>query len=237
MIAPGSNIVVLTGAGMSAESGVPTFRGMDGLWEGHRIEDVASPEGFARDPELVHQFYNLRRAALDKVEPNAGHHALARLESAWDGGFLLVTQNVDDLHERAGSQNLIHMHGELRKARCEECGAVLSWSRELSSGTRCRACGEIGGMRPHIVWFGEFPFEMERITTAIKRADLFISIGTSGVVYPAAGFAREAAENSRCHLIELNLDETALSKHFHQRITGPVSVELPQLVDAILGGG
>ena len=228
------NIVVLTGAGMSAESGVPTFRGADGLWEGHRIEDVASPEGFARDPELVHRFYNLRRAALNTVERNAGHLALAHLEREWRGRFLLVTQNVDDLHERAGSEKLIHMHGELLKARCECCGAVLSWTQDLSSGTRCRACGEIGGMRPHIVWFGEFPFEMESIMNALKSIDLFLCIGTSGVVYPAAGFAQIAAQNHACRLIEFNIENTEISRQFRERMIGPVSVELPKFVEQIL---
>lgn len=228
------NIVVLTGAGMSAESGVPTFRGADGLWEGHHIEMVASPEGFARDPELVHRFYNLRRAALNTVEPNAGHHALARLEREWRGRFLLVTQNVDDLHERAGSEKLIHMHGELRKARCECCGTVLAWTQDLASGTRCRACGEIGGMRPHIVWFGEFPFEMETIMNALKSADIFLCIGTSGVVYPAAGFAKEAARNPACRLVEFNIESTEISRQFRERVIGPVSVELPQFVEQLL---
>lgn len=234
MIKPDASIVVLTGAGMSAESGVPTFRGVDGLWEGHRIEDVASPEGFARDPELVHRFYNLRRAALNTVEPNAGHQALAKLEREWRGRFLLVTQNVDDLHERAGSEKLVHMHGELRKARCECCDAVFSWTKDLDSGTRCRACGEIGGMRPHIVWFGEFPFEMETIMGALKRADIFLCIGTSGVVYPAAGFAQWAAERPGCHLIEMNLESTAISRQFDEHIIGPVAVELPKLVERLL---
>lgn len=228
------NIVVLTGAGMSAESGVPTFRGADGLWEGHRIQDVASPEGFRHDPELVHRFYNLRRAALNSVEPNAGHLALSRLEREWRGRFLLVTQNVDDLHERAGSEKLIHMHGELLKARCECCDAVLSWSKELSSATRCRACGEIGGMRPHIVWFGELPFEMETIMNALNSADVFLCIGTSGVVYPAAGFAQVAASRSNCHLIELNIERTEISQQFHEHLIGPVSVELPKLVERLL---
>ncbi len=228
------NIVVLTGAGMSAESGVPTFRGVDGLWEGHHIEMVASPEGFARDPELVHRFYNLRRAALKTVEPNAGHLALARLEREWRGRFLLVTQNVDDLHERAGSERLIHMHGELRKARCECCGEVSSWTKELSSVTRCLACGEVGGMRPHIVWFGEIPFELETIMTALKSADIFLCIGTSGVVYPAAGFARQAASRPDCRLIEMNIERTEISRHFHEHIVGPVSVELPVLVEKSL---
>lgn len=234
MIPPDASNVVLTGAGMSAESGVPTFRGVDGLWEGHRIEDVASPEGFARDPELVHRFYNLRRAALNTVEPNAGHLALARLEREWRGRFLLVTQNVDDLHERAGSEKLIHMHGELRKARCEGCGAVMSWTQDLACGTRCRACGEIGGLRPHIVWFGEFPFEMDTILAALKRADLFLCIGTSGVVYPAAGFAQIAAERPQCRLIEMNVEATAISRQFHERIVGPAAVELPKLVERLL---
>lgn len=236
MISASGSIVVLTGAGMSAESGIPTFRGVDGLWEGHRIEDVASPEGFARDLELVHRFYNLRRAALNHVEPNEGHRALAQLERGWKGGFLLVTQNVDDLHERAGSEKLIHMHGELRKVRCEGCGAVLTWTQDLFSGTRCRACGGIGGLRPHIVWFGEFPFEMDRIMGALAKADLFICVGTSGVVYPAAGFAREAARRATCRLIEVNVDQTAISSHFHQHIHGPAAVELPKLVDSILHG-
>jgi NAD-dependent deacetylase len=234
MIPPDASIVVLTGAGMSAESGVPTFRGVDGLWEGHRIENVASPEAFARDPELVHRFYNLRRAALNTVEPNAGHLALARLEREWRSRFLLVTQNVDDLHERAGSEKLIHMHGELRKARCEGCGAVLSWTQDLACGTRCRACGEIGGLRPHIVWFGEFPFEMDTILAALKRADLFLCIGTSGVVYPAAGFAQIAAERPQCRLIEMNVEATAISHQFHEHIIGPAAVELPKLVERLL---
>ena len=228
------NIVVLTGAGMSAESGVPTFRGEDGLWEGHHIEMVASPEGFARDPKLVHRFYNLRRAALKTVEPNAGHLALARLEREWRGGFLLVTQNVDDLHERAGSEKLIHMHGELRKARCRSCGAVCFWDEDLSSSTCCTACGKTGDMRPHIVWFGEIPFELEVISGALASADLFLCIGTSGVVYPAAGFAQTAARNRSCRLVEFNIESTEISRQFRERIIGPVSVELPRFVEQLL---
>ncbi|WP_395738986.1 NAD-dependent deacylase [Prosthecobacter sp.] len=228
------NIVILTGAGMSAESGVPTFRGEDGLWEGHHIEMVASPEGFARDPKLVHRFYNLRRAALHTVEPNAGHLALARLEREWKGKFLLVTQNVDDLHERAGSEKLIHMHGELRKTRCRNCGDVCSWVEDLSSSTLCNACGEAGDMRPHIVWFGEMPFELETITTALHSADIFLCIGTSGVVYPAAGFAREAARNPACRLVEFNIESTEISRQFRERVIGPVATELPRFVEQLL---
>lgn len=230
-----TNIVVLTGAGMSAESGVPTFRGVDGLWEGHRIEEVASPEAYVRNPELVHRFYNLRREALNTVEPNAGHHALARLEREWKGPFLLVTQNVDDLHERAGSEKLIHMHGELRKARCTECGAVFPWLEDLGAETVCPACEKVGRVRPHIVWFGEMPFELDRIATALEKVDLFLCIGTSGVVYPAAGFAATAARRTGCRLIEMNIEATAISRQFQERIVGPVAVELPRLVERLLG--
>ncbi len=219
---------------MSAESGVPTFRGADGLWEGHRIQDVASPDGFRRNPELVHRFYNLRRAALNTVEPNAGHLALARLEREWPGSFLLVTQNVDDLHERAGSEKLVHMHGELRKARCRSCGVVLPWIEDLSPTTCCAACGKAADMRPHIVWFGEMPFEMESIMNALKSADLFLCIGTSGVVYPAAGFAQMAAQNRSCRLVEFNIDNTEISRQFRERVVGPVSVELPKFVEQLL---
>jgi NAD-dependent deacetylase len=234
MLKPDAKIVVLTGAGMSAESGVPTFRGQDGHWEGHRIEEVATPEAFAANPRLVQQFYNLRRAALKRVGPNAGHGALARLEREWQGDFLLVTQNVDDLHERAGSRKLIHMHGELRKVRCEHCASVHAWDDDLSSETPCPACEDPGGLRPHIVWFGEVPFEMEAIVAALTECDLFLAIGTSGVVYPAAGFATLAALRAGCRLIELNLESTEISPLFHEHRVGQVSQTLPSLVDALL---
>jgi NAD-dependent deacetylase len=181
-------IVILTGAGVSAESGLPTFRDANGLWEGHRFEDVATPEAFTRDPHLVHRFYNLRRAALRTVEPNAAHRAIANLQRQFPGEVVLVTQNVDDLHERAGSPSVIHMHGELTRVRCEHCNSIVSHGEDLSTETRCGACIESGGMRPHIVWFGEVPFEMDDIAQALARADIFVAIGTSGVVYPAAGF-------------------------------------------------
>ena len=234
MLKPDAKIVVLTGAGMSAESGVPTFRGQDGLWEGHRIEEVATPEAFAANPRLVQHFYNLRRGALKRVEPNAGHDALARLEQEWGGDFLLVTQNVDDLHERAGSDKLVHMHGELRKVRCGHCESVHPWSDDLATETPCPACAETGGLRPHIVWFGEVPFEMEAIVGALTECDLFLAIGTSGVVYPAAGFATMAALRKGCRLIELNLESTEISPLFHEHRVGPVSQTLPTLVDALL---
>ena len=191
------NIVVLTGAGVSAQSGVPTFRAADGLWEGHRVEDVATPEGFARDPGLVQSFYNARRAHLARVEPNAAHRALARLDDAWEGGFLLVTQNVDDLHERAGSSRLIHMHGELKRAWCRACDARCGWQGALTGSVACPGCGEAGWMRPDIVWFGEMPYEMDAIGVALEACDLFVSIGTSGAVYPAAGLRRTGAGGGR----------------------------------------
>ncbi|HEX9082682.1 MAG TPA: NAD-dependent deacylase, partial [Holophagaceae bacterium] len=198
-----AGLVVLTGAGISAESGLRTFRDADGLWERHRVEDVATPEAFARNPALVYRFYNERRRALPDVSPNAAHQALARLESAWPGDFLLVTQNVDDLHERAGSRNLIHMHGELRKARCLACRAILPWPDDLEAEDRCPHCTH-GRLRPHIVWFGERPLEMDRIFAALDRCTRFVAIGTSGHVYPAAGFVE--AVGPACRTLELNLE-------------------------------
>lgn len=228
------SIVILTGAGISAESGVATFRDADGLWEGHRIEDVATPEGYARDPALVHEFYNLRRAALRTVSPNAAHEALARLESQWSGDFLLVTQNVDDLHERAGSRNLIHMHGELRKARCEACEKVHPWGDNMSSQSRCSRCGAAGHLRPHICWFGEIPFEMDAIQDALFRCDVFAAIGTSGVVYPAAGFAQLAAQSGARELIEINRESTAISPVFTQHRIGPATEKVTEWVEEML---
>lgn len=225
-------LVVLTGAGISAESGVRTFRDAGGLWEGHRLEEVASPEGFARDPRQVHAFYNARRAQLREVAPNAAHLALARLEAAWEGPFLLVTQNVDDLHERAGSRRLIHMHGELRKARCQDCQRVLPWEADLGGDSPCPACGRRGRLRPHIVWFGERPLEMPRIFEALDRAALFVAIGTSGRVHPAAGFV--AAVGPVCHTLELNLEPSAVSSAFREHRQGPASQEVPRWVEALL---
>jgi NAD-dependent deacetylase len=228
------SIVVLTGAGISAESGVPTFRGSNGLWEGRRIEDVATPAAFARDPELVQHFYNLRRAGLKKVMPNAAHEALARLEQKHDGSLLVVTQNVDDLHERAGTQNLIHMHGELRRIFCTHCDHKQIWNEDMTTDYRCNACGAVGSTRPDIVWFGEMPYQMDRINAALQSCDLFVSVGTSGQVYPAAGFVQTARYFRRAETLELNLDPTDGSPLFHDSRFGPATKLVPQWVADIL---
>jgi NAD-dependent deacetylase len=227
-------IVILTGAGISAESGIATFRGADGLWEGHRFEEVASPEGFRRDPGLVHRFYNLRRAGLDRVEPNAAHRALVRLEREWRGRFLLVTQNVDDLHERAGSERLVHMHGELRKALCEGCGKSWEWVGDLGTGDACIYCGRVGEVRPDIVWFGEMPYGMDGILAALGRCAIFVSVGTSGSVYPAAGFV-DMARRVGARTVECNVAETSASGNFGERRTGLATEVVPALVEELLG--
>lgn len=226
-------IVILTGAGISAESGLPTFRGADGLWRGHRVEEVASPKAFARNPALVHEFYNLRRAALKTVQPNAAHEALAKLQREHPGEVVLVTQNVDDLHERGGSPEVIHMHGELLRVRCTACDGSAPWEDDLSTATACPKCQRAGGMRPDIVWFGEMPQHMEEIQGALEGADVFISIGTSGHVYPAAGFVA-VARGSGAWTIEVNLDATLTSSSFQECLTGPASVEVPRLVEKLL---
>jgi NAD-dependent deacetylase len=227
------NIVILTGAGISAESGLATFRGPDGLWEGHRVEDVATPEAFARNPALVQRFYDLRRAALKGVEPNAAHLALARLDAEWPGELLIVTQNVDDLHERAGAKRLLHMHGELKSAWCRACDAKTRWEAELSGSPPCPSCGTAGRLRPDIVWFGEMPYGMERIDRAIADADLFVSIGTSGAVYPAAGFV-QTARYCGADTLEMNLEPSLGSVFFHRSSTGPASLLVPAWVDELL---
>lgn len=229
------SIVVLTGAGVSAESGIDTFRDLGGLWENHRVEDVASPEGFARDPELVHGFYNRRRRQLvsGEIHPNAAHRALARLESEFAGEFLLVTQNIDDLHERAGSRSLVHMHGELLKARCAACEATRKVSGDVTCADVCAQCGRTGMTRPHVVWFGEMPMAMERIIERLEHCDLFISVGTSGNVYPAAGFV-DIARRTGARTVELNLERTDVGNAFAESIHGPATETVPSFVDSLL---
>jgi len=228
-----NSVVVLTGAGVSAESGIRTFRAADGLWEDHHIDDVATPEGFARNPQLVYQFYNERRRTLlaDNIRPNPAHLALARFENEFAGEFLLVTQNVDNLHERAGSRKLVHMHGELLKMRCVNSKLVFDIRDDLGFETECRCCKTPGNLRPHIVWFGEMPFCMHQINRALENCDLFISIGTSGNVYPASGFY-QTAKLCRAHTVELNLERTASS--FDEHIYGPASEIVPRYLEQLL---
>lgn len=225
--------MVLTGAGISAESGVPTFRDAGGLWEGHRVEDVATPEAFARDPLTVQRFYDARRRAAALAEPNAAHLALARLEDALGDDLLVVTQNVDDLHERAGSSRVVHMHGRLASALCEVCGSRVPVPADLEGGPACRICGA-AALRPDIVWFGEMPYELDRIDLALAACDVFVAIGTSGTVYPAAGFVLTATEFGASTL-ELNLAASEVSPLFDEVRAGPASVVAPAWVDEVLG--
>ncbi|ONG44643.1 NAD-dependent protein deacylase [Pseudoroseomonas deserti] len=229
-------LIVLTGAGISAESGLATFRDNNGLWERHRVEEVATPEAFAADPALVHRFYNARRAQLadPAIQPNAAHRALGQLFANWKAPALLVTQNVDDLHDRAmpGSDALLHMHGELKKVRCTACGQRRAWAGDLSTGTPCPACGATGMLRPDIVWFGEMPLGMDRIEDALQDCRLFLSIGTSGQVYPAAGFV--AALRGRAERIELNLEPSLGSHLFEEARHGPATLLVPKRVEELL---
>jgi len=230
-----NKIVILTGAGISAESGIRTFRDGNGLWEEHRIEDVASPEGYARDPKLVQNFYNLRRQQLlsGEVSENAAHAALARLEREHPGEVLLVTQNIDDLHERAGSKNLIHIHGQLLEKRCSRSSDVSEVRSDLSVDDVCDCCGATGTLRPNVVWFGEMPFEMERIEKALRQCDLFISIGTSGAVYPAAGFV-SVANAVGAKTVMLNLDPSDNAGAFACSEFGPATEVVPRFVEELL---
>ena len=234
-LTPVKSIVVLTGAGISAESGIKTFRDIDGLWENYRVEEVASPEGFAADPALVHRFYNLRRCNLlhGGIDPNPAHKALARLEQEFPGDFLLVTQNIDNLHERAGSLRMVHMHGEILKMRCSVSGQVYPVDHDLSVEDRCECCREPGRLRPHVVWFGEIPMAMDLIYAALDSCDLFISIGTSGNVYPAAGFV-QVARAAGAHTVEINLEPSAVESAFHEHIYGLAGEKVPDFTDNLL---
>ena len=232
------NIVILTGAGISAESGVPTFRASDGLWCGHRVEDVATPEGYAADPALVQDFYNQRRRQLAEVQPNAAHYALADLAARWEGDFMLVTQNVDDLHDRAHETSppapgfeLIHMQGELLKARCSRSGLVSDWPGDMAADEPSLDHPH-GRMRPHIVWFGEMPLHMDRIEAALAACDLFVSIGTSGAVYPAAGFV-QAARHAGARTVEINLEPTQGADLFDEGVYGPATETVPSFFNSL----
>lgn len=226
-------IVILTGAGISAESGLGTFRDKDGLWTQYDLEDVATPEGFARDPVLVQEFYNARRANCAGARPNAAHAALARLEAARPGEVLIVTQNVDDLHQRAGSQRVIQMHGALMRALCAECGHRWDAPAVMSVDDECPACNA-RATRPDVVWFGEIPYHMDEIAQAVESCEIFVSIGTSGQVYPAASFA-QVARQAGAHCVELNLEPSEISAVFQERIYGPASEVVPGWVEGQLG--
>ena len=229
---PIRNIVILTGAGISAESGLRTFRAEDGLWEDHRVEDVATPEAFARDPVLVQRFYDMRREQIRAAQPNPAHEALARLDREWPGELLIVTQNIDDLHERAGAERVLHMHGEGLSAWCMACDVRHRWEDTLSGDPACPGCGAVA-LRPDIVWFGEMPYRMDEIFAALAEADLFVSIGTSGAVYPAAGFVQQAASHG-ARTLELNLERSQGSNWFDDTRLGSASDLVPAWVAEML---
>lgn len=235
---PYQSIVVLTGAGISAESGIRTFRASDGLWEDHRIEDVASPEGFFRDPDAVHRFYNMRRHQLlhEGITPNPAHRALADFERRFAGHFTLVTQNIDNLHEQAGSAEPLHMHGELLKIRCQHSGRIFECRSDTATEDLCTCCNQAGNLRPHVVWFGEMPLYMDDIYRALDSCDLFIAIGTSGNVYPAAGFF-EVAKAAGAHTVELNLEPSVNGSRFHEQCYGPASRVVPEYLTRLLSPG
>lgn len=233
------SIVILTGAGLSSESGIDTFRGQGGIWEKYRIEDVASPDAFKQSPNKVHEFYNLRRRELaDKnIIPNKAHEALAKLTNTLESQVLLVTQNVDNLLERAGAKGILHMHGELIKIRCENCADVRQWDEDISVDTKCPNCRVEGFLRPHIVWFGEIPFGLEMIYRALSHCDLFAAIGTSGAVYPASGFIQEARHGNCDRTVEINPERTEISGFFDEIITGPATQTVPGFVDDLIKSG
>ena len=235
---PAPAIVILTGAGISRESGLHTFRDADGIWAQHRLEDVATPQAYRRNPDRVHAFYNARRRGLrdPAIQPNAAHFALARLEREWPGPFLLVTQNIDDLHERAGSRAIRHMHGELLKSECAHCDAISPCEGDLSIDTQCGFCGSKGTLRPHVVWFGEIPRFLDEISAALRTCGLFLSIGTSGHVYPAAGFVAEVARTGKTLTVELNLEPSEGATQFDDTRYGPATDLVPAFVDALLRG-
>lgn len=228
-----NSIVILTGAGISVESGVASFRDRNGIWAKHDWRDYATPEGYAHHPARVLNFYNKRRRALADVRPNAAHEALVRLEKSFEGEFLLVTQNVDNLHEAAGSRKLLHMHGELNSALCGACSMRTVWHADMTINSQCSSCQTVGRIRPAIVWFGEMPYQMDTIYRALARADLFIAIGTSGNVYPAADFVNEA-QMAGARTVELNLEPTGYTSAFAEQIAGPATEIVPAFVDSLL---
>jgi len=237
-LAPDATLVILTGAGISRESGLETFRDKGGVWDQVNLEEVATPEAFAADPKKVHAFYNARRAQLvqECPQPNAAHHALARLEKKWAGDVIIITQNIDDLHNQAGNQALYPMHGELLKVRCTHCGTLHPWRDNLDTKSQCPSCDSQGSLRPHVVWFGEVPLYMEEIAAFLEDADLFVAIGTSGTVYPAAGFVQAVRQKADCHTLELNLEPSDSASLFEEKRYGRASDLVPAFVDELLNG-
>lgn len=225
-------IVILTGAGISAESGLGTFRDEDGLWTQYDLNEVATPEGFARNPGQVVEFYNARRANCAAATPNAAHEALARLERVLTGEVLIVTQNVDDLHQRAGSSSVLQMHGALRRALCADCGHSWTAPDVMAVADPCPACAA-PRTRPDVVWFGEIPYHMDTIELALSTCRFFAAIGTSGSVWPAAGFASAARRNG-AHCVELNLEPSEVSRVFHERRYGPATQIVPDWVETVI---
>jgi len=223
-------LFVLTGAGVSAESGLGTFRDPGGIWAEFDPMKLATPGGFAHDPARVHGFYNMRRANLIAAEPNPAHAALVER----GGGLFLCTQNIDDLHERAGSRAVHHMHGELLRARCEACATSVDWRADLSTATACTACGQAGGMRPDVVWFGEMPIGLDLIDRELARAEMFVAVGTSGAVYPAAGLVEEA-RSLGIRTVELNLEPSDNADVFDEARYGPASEVVVAFVEEVLG--
>lgn len=233
MSKPYNNIVILTGAGISAESGIQTFRAADGLWENHRVEDVATPEAFIRNPELVHRFYNERRAyLLNGIKPNAAHRILAQLGQNEGIQLTLVTQNIDDLHQRAGNDTY-PMHGELLKIRCKQTQELFDCQNNTSPEDPCPCCKQVGNLRPHVVWFGEMPLYMDKIEQALSQCDLFVAIGTSANVYPAAGFS-QTAKYYGAHTVELNLEPSATGSSFDEQHYGPATEIVPAFFEAFI---
>ena len=227
------NVVVLTGAGISAESGIKTFRDQNGLWEDHSIEEVATYEAFLKNPELVHRFYNMRRQQLlsKSVMPNPAHMALRKMfDFLGEENFFLVTQNIDDLHDRTGTP-CVHMHGELLKGRCEGCETLFEVKVDLTPSAECKSYDQPGQLRPHVVWFGEIPIAMEQIYNQLENCDLFLSIGTSGLVYPAAQFVQQAKRVGGAKCVEFNMGDTPISIDFDESIVGPAGETLPVWVD------
>jgi NAD-dependent deacetylase len=229
------HIVILTGAGISAESGLGTFRDAGGLWAQYDLADVATPEGYARNPGLVLDFYNARRTNCRGAAPNAAHAAIARLQRDYPGRVTLETQNIDDLHERAGSAQLIHMHGRIMQALCAECGHQWGWAGDMALDDICQSCAMVGSVRPDVVWFGEMPYHMETIWARIADCDLFAAIGTSGAVYPAAGFVTDARHRG-ARTLEINLEPSENAAFFDDCRLGPASETVPVWVEGLLGG-